>query len=98
MAKSKEKKHHGSNADRERFSIPRINLYIFLVAILMIVVGYWALSRPPWSSWMSLNVAPVLLVLGYCVIIPLAILYKKKENNKPKEQTETAPPPAETKV
>ena len=41
---------------------------IFSVAIVMIAMGFWWLSRG------SLTLAPVLLVAGYCVAIPVAIM------------------------
>jgi len=34
---------------------------------------------------MSLTVAPILLVIGYCIIIPIAILYQKKKGDLPGE-------------
>ena len=36
------------------------------------------MSMGPWDSFTSLDVSPVLLVIGYIVILPLAILYKKR--------------------
>jgi len=41
---------------------------IFSVATIMIAMGFWWLSRG------SLTLAPVLLVAGYCVAIPVAIM------------------------
>jgi len=43
---------------------------LFGVGLLMIVLGFFLLSRN------SITLAPVLLVLGYCVVIPLAIIAK----------------------
>ena len=60
------------------------NYFIFGVGIFLIILGYLALSKGPWNGFWSLTLAPILLVIGYCVAIPLAILYrkKKKENNQ----------------
>jgi len=55
-----------------------INYWLFAVGLGVIIIGYVALAQPPAEGFMSLTVAPILLVLGYCVIIPVAILYKKK--------------------
>ena len=55
-----------------------INYWLFALGLGVIITGYIALAQPPASGFMSLTVAPILLVLGYCVIIPTAILYKKK--------------------
>ena len=52
----------------------RWNVVMFAVALGVIVVGYICLSRPPVDGFLSLTLAPVLLVLGYCVLIPIALL------------------------
>ena len=57
------------------------NYQILGIGLLTIVLGYVALSQQPWDSTMPLVVAPILLVLGYCVIIPLGILYRHKSVN-----------------
>jgi hypothetical protein len=56
------------------------NYYIFLVGLAAIILGYIALSQG------SITLAPILLVLGYCVILPVAILYRGKD-----EVTSAAP-------
>ena len=57
----------------------RVNYLLFAVGVIIILAGYWALSQPPANSFLSLTVAPILLVIGYCVIIPVAIMYRKAE-------------------
>jgi len=54
----------------------RRNWLLFAVGIAVIAVGYVLLSIPPADGFMSLTAAPLLLVLGYCVILPVAILYR----------------------
>lgn len=46
------------------------NYMLFGVAALVIIAGYVALSNG------SITVAPILLLLGYLVLIPIAILAK----------------------
>ncbi len=46
------------------------NYVLFSVGIAVILLGYLFLSRN------SITIAPLLLVAGYCVIIPLAIALK----------------------
>jgi hypothetical protein len=58
------------------------NYLLFLLGIFIIIIGYAALSQGPWNSFWSLTLAPILLVLGYCVIVPIAILYRKRNNQK----------------
>lgn len=57
-----------------------INYKIIGLGILVIIAGYIALSTSPWDNPIALNVAPILLVLGYCVIIPIGIIYKPKKS------------------
>ena len=47
--------------------------------MLVIIVGYLFLRTPPAESFWSLTLAPIVLVIGYCVIVPLSILRKRKE-------------------
>jgi hypothetical protein len=39
-----------------------------------ILIGYLCLSQPPVDGFLSLTLAPILLVIGYCVLIPLGLL------------------------
>ncbi len=48
-----------------------------------ILIGYLCLSQPPVDGFLSLTLAPVLLVIGYCVLIPLGLLLGGSE--KPAE-------------
>lgn len=60
------------------------NNYLILgLGLVVIVLGYIALSQSPWDGTMPLVVAPILLVIGYCVIIPLGILYRGKSDTQP---------------
>jgi hypothetical protein len=91
-----DKKHKGYHFKKEHFlPYTRENYILFAAGILVIIAGYVALSKSPWNSFASLNIAPVLLVLGYCVLIPVSILYQKKKS-KPAEQKQAAPAAQET--
>ena len=57
----------------------RINLILLILGFVFLAAGYLALGTKPWNSFWSLSVAPILLVLGYCVLIPAAIIYHKKD-------------------
>lgn len=60
------------------FPLTRENFMIIGLGLLVIVAGYLALLEGSVEGFLPLVVAPILLVLGYCVIIPFGILYKKK--------------------
>ena len=83
--KNEKKKFRGKRAGQVQ-SLPfrRENYLIFTLGLVIIVFGFIALAQPPWDSFFSLTLAPILLVVGYCVVIPIAILYKKrfKEDNQ----------------
>ncbi len=56
--------------------------YIFLtIGVIVILAGFYALSQPPLMGTMPLVVAPILLILAYCIILPVAIMYRKKEKS-----------------
>ncbi len=63
-----------------QISFGRENFIIFAIGILTLVLGYIFLAQGPADSFWSLTLAPILLVLSYCVIFPLAILYRKKSS------------------
>lgn len=52
------------------FNWGRLNTLLLGLGILALVVGYVALSRG------STTLAPVLLVAGYCVLIPASLLVR----------------------
>jgi hypothetical protein len=55
----------------------RNNYLILGVGLLFIVVGFIFLGVG------DITISPILLVLGYCVIIPLGILFPKKKEGEP---------------
>ncbi len=73
MAKQviRQKKKAGRSGGGEN-SIPftKKNYLLFTAGIFVILVGFLTLSRG------SITLAPILLVAGYCVLIPLAIALK----------------------
>lgn len=66
----------------EGLPFTKMNYYIFAAGLLAIILGYFTLSQG------SITLAPILLVLGYCVIIPIAILYRGKDSS-PAAETKT---------
>ncbi len=58
--------------------LEKVNLQIIGAGILVIVCGYLALMQGPLEGFLPLVLAPILLVLGYCVIVPFGIMYRKK--------------------
>jgi len=55
------------------------NYIMLLVGVGVILVGYLFMLEGSVDGVMPIVIAPILLIIGYCVIIPAAILYRKKE-------------------
>ena len=66
----------------EALPFTKVNYQILGAGILCIILGYVALSQDPWNGTMPLVVAPILLVFGYCVVIPIGILFRKRTTAK----------------
>ena len=62
----------------ETLGFTRTNYILMAVGLGMIVIGYILLAIG------DITAAPIFLVLGYCAVIPLAILLGKK--SKPDEE------------
>jgi pilus assembly protein TadC len=56
----------------------RINYIIMLGGVLVVLLGYIVMSMGDDISPLSVTVAPIILTIGYCVIIPLGILYRRR--------------------
>ncbi len=87
MAKVEKSKQIKKSKMDEIFPLERENYIILGIGLLVIILGYIALSGNTVEGFSQLTVAPILLVLGYCVIIPIGIMYRKKE----KPQTPEVP-------
>ncbi len=80
MAKTLKKK----KATKSRgpiLSLTKTNYVIFGVAAVVIGIGYYFLSIGPADSVQSLTIAPIILVIGYVVLVPLAIFWRKRRND-----------------
>jgi len=65
----------------EYLTFKNINYLIFGVAILVIIIGYFIMAKGETYSFQSLTLAPIVLLIGYLVIVPIAILYRKKDRS-----------------
>ncbi|MCX7832935.1 MAG: hypothetical protein N2490_01840 [Ignavibacteria bacterium] len=57
------------------------NLAIIGLGILVIIIGYIFLSENSVDGFFPTVLAPILLVLGYCVIIPVGIIISIKKKD-----------------
>ncbi len=80
---AKKVKHDGT------FPLERENYIILGLGLLLIVLGYIAISGDQVEGFFPLTLAPILLVLGYCVVIPVGIMYRKKEKKEGTQSSAT---------
>ncbi len=66
------------------------NFTIIGVGLLVIAAGYIAMMTGPVEGFLPLVLAPALLVLGYCVIVPFGIIYRKSLFRENKAATDQA--------
>ncbi len=66
----------------EGWAFNKKNYLLFLIGIVLIVLGYVIMGTGEVDSFQSLTIAPLMLFLGYIVIIPLALIYRDKNNQK----------------
>ena len=60
----------------ENWSFTYANYWLFFIGIIFIITGYILMHTGGVNSFQSLTLSPMLLVLGYCIIIPVSIFYK----------------------
>ena len=76
--------------DRKQASVPIFgdwdftpaNYLIFLAGIVIIILAYIIMALGTTNSFQAITLAPIMLIIGYLVIIPLAILYKPRKRSQ----------------
>ena len=54
------------------------NYYFLFLGFAVIILGFYFMSIGPWNSSTALVVSPILLIIGYLLIFPASIFYKKR--------------------
>jgi hypothetical protein len=73
------------------FPLEKSNLMIIGFGILLLIIGYIFMAENSVNGFLPTVAAPILLVLGYCVIIPYGII------KRPKAEIKTASVTSENK-
>lgn len=61
--------------------------YLFLIlGLVILIIGNYLMTQGPWDNPISLSLSPVVLLVAYLVVFPLAILYKKKKSDNNNEE------------
>ena len=76
-------------AQRGDLPFTRKNWSLAIAGLAAILLGYVFLRIPPAEGFLSLTLAPVLLVVGYCVLIPMAILVRDQSADEGDEAEQT---------
>ena len=56
----------------------RTNYILFGLGMFLIILGFYFMGQGAWDSSSSLVISPILLFLGFVVVMPVSILYRKK--------------------
>ncbi|MEO6695242.1 MAG: hypothetical protein ABIY50_06760 [Ignavibacteria bacterium] len=77
--KSKRNKREQSHL---HFAMTSKNYTIIGAGIALIILGYFFMSENSVDGFLPTVLAPILLIVGYCIIVPIGILYKDKGVNE----------------
>lgn len=69
---TKSKKTDSNGHEELKWPYGKLNYIYFAIAVIVIAIGYFTLSNG------SMTLAPILLVIGYLVLIPIALMVKDK--------------------
>jgi hypothetical protein len=56
----------------------KTNYLLFGLGMGLIIIGFYFMSLGEWDSYTSLVISPILLFLGFVVVMPASIFYRKK--------------------
>jgi hypothetical protein len=74
--------HNGKDSSDDLFeswSYDKENYILFAVGIITVILGYVIMALGETYSFQSLSVAPVFLFIGYLILIPVSLIYKKNK-------------------
>lgn len=86
MAQKRAKKKPTKPTAERRWPFGKRNYIMLAIALAVIIIGYISLGQG------SITLAPLLLVIGYCVLIPVALLIKDPARTGTETEAEQAPP------
>lgn len=56
----------------------KTNYLLFGLGLALIIIGFYFMGQGEWDSSSSLVISPILLFLGFVVVMPASIFYRKK--------------------
>ena len=64
------------------WSFNKTNYLLLFSGILLIILGYLVMAYGEVNSFQSLTLAPIVLFIGYIILIPSALIHKGKHKKK----------------
>jgi len=74
------KSRKAKQAETFHLSLTNRNYAIIGTGILLIIIGYVFMAENSVDGFLPTVIAPILLVLGYIVVVPFGILFKDKSS------------------
>ena len=72
--------HNNKDSSRELFQgwkFEKENYVFFIAGVISVILGYIIMATGETYSFQSLSLAPILLFVGYIILIPFSLIYKK---------------------
>ena len=68
------------NKNLDNWPFNKYNYILFSIGLFIILLGYFLMSSGNVDSFLSVKLSPILLIIGYLIIIPLSIFYRKYDD------------------
>ncbi len=79
MAKAKKK----LPEEKYHFPLGKTNYTILIIGIITLIIGYIFMAIPDHpDDFLTRTLSPIILVIGYLIIIPVGLLYRDKKLKK----------------
>ena len=66
------------------------NYTILYVGIGILIIGYFLMAQGPWENPVSQTISPLVLLIAYLIVFPLAIFYNKGFFNKREKKNDVS--------
>ena len=67
----------------EEWAFGKKNYLLFSIGLVTIISGYIVMATGDVNSFQSLTLSPIMLFIGYLVIIPLALVVRDNDRKSP---------------
>lgn len=52
------------------------NYFFLIFSLVFLIIGYYFMMQGSWDSTLSMSISPIILLIAYLILIPLAIFFK----------------------